>query len=82
MSAQSFREVAWREVYDALYSVLRLFQLLAAKQVMDIVEMNVNKAQYKDDHGPTCPSCDCDAEIGAHIPHWEGTGRVEPFQGQ
>ena len=34
LSADAFQEVAWRQVYDTLHSVPRLFQLWACKQVM------------------------------------------------
>ena len=77
MSPQSFREVAWREVYDTLHSVPRLFQLWAAKQVMGIAGTNYYQSQYKDEHDPRCPSCDSAFETCEHILLCEEEGRVD-----
>ena len=49
MSGQGFDEVAWRQVYNALHSVPRLFQLWACKQVMGEAGTNLNQHQYMED---------------------------------
>ena len=38
-----FQEVAWRQVYDALHEVTRMFQIWACKQVTNIAGVNSNQ---------------------------------------
>ena len=80
MSAADFDEVAWRHVYDALYSVPRLFQLWACKQVMEVAGTNVNQAQYKEGHDPHCPSCSVALETCSHVLHCNEAGRVDALE--
>ena len=37
-----FQEVAWRQVYDTLHDVPRMFQIWACKQVTNIAGVNSN----------------------------------------
>ena len=58
MNPEEFEEVVWRQVYDALHDVPRIFQLWAYKQVMDVAGTNYNLAkQNKEEHDPCRPSC-------------------------
>ena len=52
MHCQVFREVAWRQVYDTLHSVPRLFQLWACKQVTVVAGTNVNLNVIDEEYGP------------------------------
>ena len=47
MLSDHFREVAWRQVYDALHDVPRMFQIWACKKVTNIAGVNSNQAVYK-----------------------------------
>lgn len=47
MSSHSFQEVAWCQVYNALHTVLRLFQLWACNQVMEVAGTNLMQTTYK-----------------------------------
>jgi hypothetical protein len=80
MSAHSFQEVAWRQVHDALHSVPRLFQLWAAKQVMDVAGTNEMQSRYTEGHDPHCPSCASEIETCSHVLHCEEAGRVDALQ--
>ena len=80
LNPESFREVAWEEVYATLHEVPRMFQLWAAKQVMGIAGTNSYQARYKDDHDPHCPSCDNAIETCAHVLHCCEAGRVQALQ--
>jgi hypothetical protein len=77
MSAHSFKEVAWMQVYDTLHTVPRLFQLWSCKQVMDIAGTNVNQAIIIEGHDPHFPSCDHTLETCAHVLHCEEAVRVD-----
>ena len=52
MSSDHFQEVAWRQMYDALHEVPRMFQVWACKQVTNIAGVNSNQAVYKENHDP------------------------------
>lgn len=80
MGAEPFNEVAWRQVYDALHEVPRLFQLWACKQVMEVAGTNVNQAQYKEGHDPHCPSCSVARETCSHVLHCNEAGRVDALE--
>ena len=80
MSVSSFREVAWRQVYDTLHAVPRLFQLWACKQVTDAAGTNANQAHCKEGHDPSCPSCNREIETCAHVLHCEEAGRNEALR--
>ena len=77
MSGQSFQEVAWRPVYDALHDVPRLFQLWACKQVMDVAGTNLTQSYYTDNHDPHCPSCSQEVESCDHVLRCNEAGRVD-----
>ena len=77
LPAQAFDEVAWRQVYDALHTVPRLFQLWAAKQVFDVAGTNLRQSYYKPGHDRKCPSCSQEVETCSHVLHCEEEGRVE-----
>ena len=48
--------MAWRQIYDALHDVPRMFQLWACKQVMDVAGTNYNLAKRnKEVHDPMLP---------------------------
>ena len=80
MYAQAFREVAWRQVYDTLHSVPRLFQLWACKQVTGVAGTNVNLNVIDEEHDPHCPSCGRAMETCSHVLHCEEAGRVDALK--
>ena len=45
MNPQQFKEVAWKQVHDALCEAPRMFQVWACKQVTDIAGVYVNQAK-------------------------------------
>ena len=47
LTGEQFDEVAWRQIYNTLFSVPRMFGIWACKQVMSITGTNVNQAKYK-----------------------------------
>ena len=76
MSTHSFQEVAWRQVYNTLHLVPRLFQLWACKQVMEVAGINLIQSLYTDGHDPQCPSCAQSLESCSHVLHCEEAGRA------
>ena len=62
--ADQFKEVAWRQVYDTLHLVPRMFGIWTCKQVMGIAGTNYN------------PSCDFCLETCGHVLFCEEEGRV------
>ena len=77
MAAESFDEVAWRQVYDAMHGVPRLFQLWACKQVMDEAGTNLKQSRYTVGHDPRCPSCAQELETCGHVLRCNEAGRVD-----
>ena len=77
MSDQSFQEVVWWPVYDALHGVPCLFQLWACKQVMDVAGTNLTQLHYVDGHDPRCPSCCEVVETCGHVLRCNKAGRVD-----
>ena len=81
MDAHAFDEVAWREIFKAMHTLPRLFQIWACKQVTDIA--GTNKREYtikkrkKVFHDPRCPSCASATETCAHVLTCREAGRVE-----
>ena len=81
MDAEAFDEVAWKDVFTAMRSLPRLFQIWACKQVTDIA--GTNKREYtikkrkKIFHDPRCPSCASATETCAHVLTCREVGRVE-----
>ena len=67
MSSNHFQEVAWKQVYDALHEVSRMFQIWACKQVKNIAGFNSNQSVYKANHDPMCPSCNKEEETCRHV---------------
>ena len=72
-----FQGVAWRQVYDALHEVPRMFQIWACKQVTNIAGVNYNQAVYKANHDPMCPSCNEEEETCRHVLGCDEEGRVK-----
>ena len=60
LDADAFDEVAWRQVFNTLHSLPRLFQIWACKQVTNIAATNKREHQIKKRkkiyHDPRCPS--------------------------
>ena len=77
LSPIQFVEVDWPSVNGALHSVPRMFQIFAAKQVMNVAGTNTNINAYDRDHNPYCPSCDTELETCAHVLRCEEEGRVD-----
>ena len=77
MSSDQFQEVAWRQVYDSLYEVPRMFQIWACKQVTNIMGVKSNQAVYKAKHDPMCPSCNKGEETCRHVLGCYEEGRVK-----
>ena len=71
LSPQQFQEIAWRQVYDALFEAPRMFQVFACKQVNDVAGVNVNLAKYMPHQDIECPSCGEEVETCHHILHCE-----------
>ena len=66
-SPRQFEEIAWEHVSAALHSVPRMFQIWACKQVWEIDGTNKMQSYYKEDHDPTCPSCESCEETCEHV---------------
>ena len=81
LNNDQFDEVDWESVHSALYSVPRLFQVWACKQVNNIAGTNHNQAKYKPAHNPICPSCDEEVETCGHVLLCQEAGRVDVFYG-
>jgi hypothetical protein len=77
MTGDQFDEVYLQAVYKALHDVPRLFQIWAAKQVLDIAGTNVMQAKYTPNHDKRCPSCGEVDETCAHVLMCEEAGRVD-----
>ena len=80
MFASAFHEVDWDNVYAALHSVPRMFQVWACKQVTDSAGTNEMQARYTPDHDPVCPSCDSAIETCEHVLFCDESGRVEALR--
>jgi hypothetical protein len=82
LTPTQFGEVAWKQIYDALHEVPRMFQIWAAKQVTEIAGVNANQAARNPgkDMDPRCPSCsageDSPRETCSHVLYCEEEGRV------
>ena len=58
LNPEEFKEVAWRQIYDTLHNVPRMFQLWTCKQIVDGAGTHYNLAkQNQEEHDPCCPSC-------------------------
>ena len=79
MHPDHFQEVAWRQVYDALHEVPRIFQIWVCKQVTNIAGFNSNQEVYKENHDPMCPSCNEEEETCRHVLGCDEEGRVKTF---
>ena len=77
VSVRIFREGAWRQVYNTLHEVPRLFKLWACKQGTDVAGTDVNQARYPGGPDPRRPSCDSALETCAHVLHCKEAGRIE-----
>ena len=77
LSSDAFHEVAWRQVYDALHEVPRLFQLWACKQVTGVAGTNLHQSRYIEGHDPHCPSCHTALETCGHVLLCTEAGRVD-----
>ena len=77
MQPDEFDEVAWRQVYDAMSDVPRLFALWACKQVMGVAGTNEMQARYTPNHDKKCPSCGVRTETCGNVLHCEEEGRVD-----
>ena len=81
LDAGAFDEVAWRQVFDAMHSLPRLFQIWACKQVANIAATNkrehVIKKRQGVYHDPRCPSCNAATETCSHVLHCNHEGRVD-----
>ena len=74
---EEFEEVAWSVVHHALWEVPRLFQVWAAKQVMELAGTNEMQSRYKEGHDPLCPSCSQSLETCGHLLNCQEEGRVD-----
>ena len=81
MDTDTFDEVAWRQVFDAMHSFPRLFQIWACKQATNIAATNKREHAIKKrkgiDHDPRCPSCNTAIETCSHVLHCREAGRVD-----
>jgi hypothetical protein len=77
-------EIAWRQVYDNLHSLPKMFQMFAAKQVFNVSAVLGNLSKQKDyaHLGDTCPSCTISRETSEHILYCKEEGRVRNSQQQ
>ena len=80
MFRPAFDQIAWKSVYTALHDVPRMFQVWAAKQVLDIAGTNEMQSRYKADHSPMCPSCEERVETCEHVLHCDEAGRVSALR--
>ena len=81
MNPEEFKEVGWRQIYDALRDVPRMFQLWACKQVMDVAGTNYNLAKRnKEEHDPCYPRGGQETETCSRILHCNEVGRVDAMK--
>ena len=71
-----FDEIAWDSVHSALYTVPRMFQVWACKQVLDIANTNYVVSKWDKAVNPLCPSCLQVRETSEHVLLCSEAGRV------
>jgi hypothetical protein len=81
MFTDAFDEVDWSQVHWTLNEeVLRLFQVWASKQVMNLAATNKNLRQrHRDGQSNKCPCCTLHVETAEHVILCPEEGHVEVF---
>jgi hypothetical protein len=80
LQPDAFDEVAWHTVHHALWDIPRMFQIWAAKQVMNLAGTNEMQSRYKEGHDYRCPSCNCAVETCGHVLFCREEGRVDVLE--
>lgn len=80
LQPEAFDAVAWRVVHSALWEIPRMFQIWAAKQVMELAGTNEMQSRYKENHDRRCPSCNSAVETCGHVLMCREEGRVDVLQ--
>jgi hypothetical protein len=78
LTKRGFNEVDWKSVHDTLHAIPKMFQIWAAKQVLDIAG-TMKFLSYQDKRSPLCPSCKRCVEDCGHILICPESGRTEAF---
>jgi hypothetical protein len=81
MFTDAFDEVDWPQVHRTLNEeVLRLFQVWASKQVMNLAAINKNLLwRHRNGWSNKCPCCTIHVEMAEHVILCPEEGRVEVF---
>jgi hypothetical protein len=79
LSPLQFDLVDWQSVHQTLHGLPRLFQVWAAKHVLEI-EGTMKFLAHQDDRSPMCPSCNCCVESCAHVGRCPEKGRTLAFE--
>lgn len=79
LTEAQIEEIAWRQVYDTLHTMPKMFQLFIAKQMLNVSAVLGNLSKQKDyQHlGEKCPSCMLEQESAAHILYCQEAGRIK-----
>jgi hypothetical protein len=80
LTPEAFDEVAWYVVHSVLWVVPRLFQVWAAKPVMELAGTNEMQSRYKEEHCKKCPSCNTAVETCGHVLFCREEGRVDVLE--
>jgi hypothetical protein len=79
LSEDGFDKVGWPEVHATLHSVLRLFQVWASKQVLEIAG-RMNFLSHQEGRDTKCPSCLACNKTCRHIAVCPEAGRSTVYQ--
>ena len=79
LSPLQFDLVDWQSVHRTLHDLPRLFQVWAAKHILNIAG-TMKFLSYQDNRSPMCPSCNCCVESCAHVGRCSEEGRAMAFE--
>ena len=64
-------------MHNTLWGVPRLFQIWAAKQVIELAGTNKMQSRYKEEYCKKCRSCNNAVETCGHVLIFQEEGRVD-----
>jgi hypothetical protein len=84
LTTTQYSEIAWKQVYDTLHALPKMFQLFAAKQVFNVSAVLSTLSTLKDyaHLGNKCPSCTLTRKTSKHVLHCREEGRVKNLNRQ